>query len=180
MQPRRRSWRLWLVAACAVVGAACAPSNPQVDDTAERVPPTEQIQNRDAPASTSSTSTTLPPGVVAYLEEVERAEASEREQAQAMSEFFDLIAQQERERQEQQALTNCLQAVERAEQQAQAAAAQCPAGSYVNTYGNTVCRPYRAPSAPPGASARCSDDTYSYSQSRQGTCSSHGGVAAWL
>jgi hypothetical protein len=34
--------------------------------------------------------------------------------------------------------------------------------------------------APVGATARCRDGTYSYSQSRRGTCSWHGGVAAWL
>jgi hypothetical protein len=33
---------------------------------------------------------------------------------------------------------------------------------------------------PPGATARCRDGTYSYSQHRQGTCSHHGGVAEWL
>ncbi len=37
-----------------------------------------------------------------------------------------------------------------------------------------------ASSAPPGATARCYDGTYSYSQHRQGTCSHHGGVAVWL
>jgi hypothetical protein len=35
-------------------------------------------------------------------------------------------------------------------------------------------------SAPPGATARCSDGTYSFSQHHSGTCSHHGGVAAWL
>ena len=35
-------------------------------------------------------------------------------------------------------------------------------------------------SPPPGATARCKDGTYSYSQHRQGTCSHHGGVAVWL
>ena len=34
--------------------------------------------------------------------------------------------------------------------------------------------------APPGATARCRDGTYSYSQHHQGTCSHHGGVAVWL
>jgi Protein of unknown function (DUF3761) len=34
--------------------------------------------------------------------------------------------------------------------------------------------------APPGATARCRDGTYSYSQHRSGTCSHHGGVAEWL
>jgi|ERR1035437_48786 hypothetical protein len=37
-----------------------------------------------------------------------------------------------------------------------------------------------ASSAPPGATARCNDGTYSYSQHHQGTCSHHGGVAEWL
>jgi len=31
-----------------------------------------------------------------------------------------------------------------------------------------------------GATARCVDGTYSYSQHRSGTCSHHGGVAAWI
>lgn len=34
-------------------------------------------------------------------------------------------------------------------------------------------------SVPSGASARCRDGTYSYSASRRGTCSHHGGVAVW-
>lgn len=34
-------------------------------------------------------------------------------------------------------------------------------------------------SAPAGASARCRDGSLSYSQSRRGTCSHHGGVAVW-
>ncbi|HKB94327.1 MAG TPA: DUF3761 domain-containing protein [Gaiellaceae bacterium] len=34
--------------------------------------------------------------------------------------------------------------------------------------------------APPGATARCTDGTYSFSQHRSGTCSHHGGVAQWL
>lgn len=33
---------------------------------------------------------------------------------------------------------------------------------------------------PAGASAICRDGTYSYSRSRRGTCSHHGGVAQWL
>lgn len=37
-----------------------------------------------------------------------------------------------------------------------------------------------AASAPPGATALCRDGTYSFSQHRSGTCSHHGGVAAWL
>jgi hypothetical protein len=38
----------------------------------------------------------------------------------------------------------------------------------------------RRRASPAGASARCRDGTYSYSRSRRGTCSHHGGVAVWL
>ncbi|HEX3732438.1 MAG TPA: DUF3761 domain-containing protein [Mycobacteriales bacterium] len=51
---------------------------------------------------------------------------------------------------------------------------------YVNSKGSCVPRPIKAASAPAGATAKCKDGTYSSSQSRRGTCSSHGGVAAWL
>ncbi|HVX23908.1 MAG TPA: DUF3761 domain-containing protein [Candidatus Saccharimonadales bacterium] len=56
----------------------------------------------------------------------------------------------------------------------------CPNGTYVNSAGNTVCSPYSSPSAPAGATAQCGDGSYSFSQSRSGTCSHHGGVATWL
>jgi hypothetical protein len=56
----------------------------------------------------------------------------------------------------------------------------CPNGSYTNTAGNIVCSPYASNSAPAGATARCVDGTYSFSQSHSGTCSGHGGVSAWL
>lgn len=61
-------------------------------------------------------------------------------------------------------------------------ALNCPNGTYVNSAGSTVCRPYETTdnSVPAGATARCSDGTYSFSQSRRGTCSHHGGVARWL
>jgi hypothetical protein len=59
-------------------------------------------------------------------------------------------------------------------------ALSCPSGTYVNSAGATVCSPYSAPSAPDGATAKCRDGTYSFSQSRSGTCSHHGGVAQWL
>ena len=60
------------------------------------------------------------------------------------------------------------------------AGSSCPNGTYVNSEGNTVCSPYSSPSAPAGATAQCADGTYSFSQSRSGTCSHHGGVAQWL
>jgi hypothetical protein len=60
------------------------------------------------------------------------------------------------------------------------AAPACTNGTYVNSRGNTVCRPEVSSSAPSGATARCRDGSYGFSQSRRGTCSSHGGVAEWL
>jgi len=33
---------------------------------------------------------------------------------------------------------------------------------------------------PAGASAKCRDGSYSFSQNRRGTCAHHGGVGAWL
>ncbi len=50
---------------------------------------------------------------------------------------------------------------------------------YTNTYGNQVHSPAYSNSVPAGASAQCGDGTYSFSQSRRGTCSHHGGVAEW-
>ena len=51
---------------------------------------------------------------------------------------------------------------------------------YTNVSGNKVHSPAYSNSVPAGASARCRDGTYSFSQHRSGTCSHHGGVAEWL
>lgn len=54
---------------------------------------------------------------------------------------------------------------------------------YQNSAGNTVHSPayeLKENTIPVGASALCGDGTYSFSQSRRGTCSHHGGVAEWL
>jgi hypothetical protein len=51
--------------------------------------------------------------------------------------------------------------------------------TYINSAGNEVHSPAFAPSIPVGASARCRDGSYSFSQSRRGTCSHHGGVEEW-
>ncbi|MET8429979.1 DUF3761 domain-containing protein [Nocardia sp. NPDC004860] len=56
----------------------------------------------------------------------------------------------------------------------------CAASEYENVSGACVPRPEQSPTAPDGATARCKDGTYSFSQHRSGTCSHHGGVAAWL
>ncbi len=53
---------------------------------------------------------------------------------------------------------------------------------YINSQGQWVPSPTRTSDgqAPAGASAKCRDGTFSFSQSRRGTCSHHGGVAEWL
>ena len=54
---------------------------------------------------------------------------------------------------------------------------------YTNSLGNEVHSPAfetKPNVVPQGASARCGDGTYSFSQNRRGTCSHHGGVSEWL
>jgi hypothetical protein len=51
---------------------------------------------------------------------------------------------------------------------------------YVNSAGKCVHRPVQTQTAPKGTTAQCRDGSYSFSQSRRGTCSHHGGVAKWL
>jgi hypothetical protein len=56
-------------------------------------------------------------------------------------------------------------------------AADCSRGYYENVSGHCV----RSPSSnPAGATARCRDGTYSYSEHASGTCSHHGGVGRWI
>lgn len=50
---------------------------------------------------------------------------------------------------------------------------------YINSTGNKVLSPVFAPAIPLGASAKCRDSSYSFSQHRSGTCSGHGGVSQW-
>ena len=53
---------------------------------------------------------------------------------------------------------------------------------YINSRGQWIPSPTHTVDgqAPSGATARCRDGSYSFSQSRRGTCSWHGGVAEWL
>src|SRR5256886_10895592 len=53
---------------------------------------------------------------------------------------------------------------------------------YINSQGEWVPSPSRtADGKPPeGATAHCRDGTFSFSRTRQWTCSHHGGVADWL
>jgi len=55
-------------------------------------------------------------------------------------------------------------------------------GDYINSDGNEVHSPAHTKSGhvPDGATAKCRDDSYSFSQHHRGTCSRHGGVAEWL
>ena len=53
-------------------------------------------------------------------------------------------------------------------------------GTYVNSKGQNVQRPENCSGPPKGATAQCRDGSYSFSTSRRGTCSHHGGVAKWL
>ncbi|MEV8611910.1 DUF3761 domain-containing protein [Amycolatopsis sp. NPDC051373] len=55
--------------------------------------------------------------------------------------------------------------------------AACSADYYRNSSGVCVHRPS---SNPAGATAKCKDGSYSYSQHRSGTCSGHGGVLTWI
>jgi uncharacterized protein DUF3761 len=57
---------------------------------------------------------------------------------------------------------------------------ECPNGTYENSAGSIVCKPYESSTQPAGATAECEDGTYSFSESRSGTCSHHGGVKRWL
>ena len=61
-------------------------------------------------------------------------------------------------------------------------AAPAQGRGYVNSQGQWVSSPTRTPDnrPPAGATAQCRDGTFSFSRSRRGTCSYHGGVARWL
>jgi hypothetical protein len=52
--------------------------------------------------------------------------------------------------------------------------------SYTNSAGQRVQSPTKSSTVPKGATAQCRDGSYSFSQSRRGTCSHHGGVGRWL
>jgi|GEM_PF-6259787 len=54
-----------------------------------------------------------------------------------------------------------------------------PIKYYENSAGNTVQSPTKYDAIPAEATAKCRDGSYSFSQSRRGTCSHHGGVSVW-
>jgi len=51
---------------------------------------------------------------------------------------------------------------------------------YTNSTGERIQSPTQSNSAPEDATALCNDGSYSFSHSRRGTCSHHGGVRQWL
>jgi hypothetical protein len=53
----------------------------------------------------------------------------------------------------------------------------CSRGYYENVSGHCVHSPSTSAL---GATARCRDGTYSYSEHASGTCSYHGGVRVWI
>jgi Protein of unknown function (DUF3761) len=57
-----------------------------------------------------------------------------------------------------------------------------PGRGYINSRGQWIPSPAQTVDgqAPDGATAQCRDGSYSFSQSRRGTCSWHGGVLEWL
>jgi hypothetical protein len=60
---------------------------------------------------------------------------------------------------------------------AQPGSIACKDGYYKNVSGHCVRRPSNDPK---GATAKCRDGSYSYSEHASGTCSHHGGVARWI
>ena len=60
---------------------------------------------------------------------------------------------------------------------AHSSVADCSRGYYKNVSGHCIHSPS---TNPVGATARCRDGTYSYSEHASGTCSHHGGVRIWI
>jgi hypothetical protein len=56
----------------------------------------------------------------------------------------------------------------------------CHSGYYKNVSGHCVHRPVKRSHVPAGATAKCRDGSYSFSEHASGTCSHHGGVAVWI
>jgi Protein of unknown function (DUF3761) len=125
-----------------------------------------------AQAAMETAAATRKQGVAQYIAAVKAAEK------QAAVDYVASVQAAEKQRQLEQFVRSLPPPTT---QPAQPAPSNCPNGTYVNSAGNTVCSPSQSSGgAPAGATARCGDGTYSFSQSRSGTCSSHGGVAQWL
>lgn len=53
-------------------------------------------------------------------------------------------------------------------------------GYYTNINGHSVHRPAHRARRLAGATAKCGEGTWSFSENHRGTCSHHGGVSSWL
>jgi hypothetical protein len=102
-----------------------------------------------------------------------RAEAQQKHEAEAREHKRHEAEARERKQHEE---------AEKREHEQTPPPTECPNGTYENSAGNIVCKPYTPSNGeqPAGATAKCVDGTYSFSESRSGTCSHHGGVAEWL
>ncbi|MHB8240844.1 MAG: DUF3761 domain-containing protein [Solirubrobacteraceae bacterium] len=105
------------------------------------------------------------------------AAAKAREEAQRAALRRQHEAEARRESEQREAAQR--EALQREAEQRESVSS-CTNGTYVNAAGNTVCKPEESSTAPAGATAECEDGTYSFSESRSGTCSHHGGVRRWL
>ncbi|WP_082946689.1 DUF3761 domain-containing protein [Mycobacterium sp. ACS4054] len=63
-----------------------------------------------------------------------------------------------------------------------AAPAHSSPGCYIASSGDCVPYPQQGPSQPPGATAKCTDGSWSFSEHPHsgGTCHGHGGVQQYL
>jgi hypothetical protein len=52
--------------------------------------------------------------------------------------------------------------------------------TYINTAGHVVKRPMLSDEKPEGATGRCSDGYWTFSEGLSGACQGHKGVAVWL
>jgi hypothetical protein len=114
-------------------------------------------------------------------EEAQRAAAKRKHETELREAAQREANQRAAERRETEHRETEHRETEHREAEHREAASTCTNGTYVNSAGNTVCKPEESSTGPPaGATAECEDGTYSFSESRSGTCSSHGGVVRWL
>jgi hypothetical protein len=106
-----------------------------------------------------------------HEEENQRHGAEERERIQRLKSESESKSTPEQSRPE-----------ENSPEEGSSGSGECPNGTYENSNGNTICKPYTPENGeqPAGATAECEDGTYSFSEHRSGTCSDHGGVKRWL
>lgn len=104
-----------------------------------------------------------------WCQATKQREEAQRAAAKRQREAAEHEAAEQREREQRER-----------EQHEHESTSECTNGTYVNSAGNTVCKPEESSTVPAGATAECEDGTFSFSESRSGTCSHHGGVRRWL